>query len=171
MKKIIIIGSSGAGKSTLARILGEKLNIDVFHLDRLLWQSGWKMTERSYHYEVQKKLIRRPQWIIDGNFGKTLEMRMKAADTIIFLDISRLVCIYQILKRVRKYHGTTRPDMHENCPENFDASFIKWVWNFPKKQRKEIQRFLEDVSDVQKVIILKNKKQIRGFLNELSRYS
>lgn len=167
MKKIIVIGSSGAGKSTLAKKLGEKLAINVFHLDRLLWKANWEMTDKQYHIAVQNKLIKQPSWIIDGNYGHTLELRMAAADTILFLDRNRLVCIYQILKRVSQYKGTTRPDMHDGCPEKFDFSFIKWVWNFPKKQRVEIQHFLKTVPQTKNVIILKNKKQIQTFFNEL----
>lgn len=164
MKKIIVIGSSGAGKSTLAKALGEKLKIEVFHLDCLLWKANWEMSDKEYQLNVQNELIRRPSWIIDGNYGNTLELRIAGADTIIFLDINRLICIYQILKRVRKYNGTTRPDMHDECPEKFDFSFIKWVWNFPKKQRLEIQHALENSSKTKNVIVLKNKKQIQNFL-------
>ncbi|WP_430603631.1 hypothetical protein IGJ02_001199 [Enterococcus sp. DIV0724b] len=167
MKKIILIGSSGAGKSTLSLKLGEKLDIEVFHLDKLLWKPNWEMTDREYQNEIQNNLIMKPSWIIDGNYGGTLDIRMKAADTIIFLDRNRFVCIYQILKRVKKYNGITRPDMQNNCPEKFDLSFLKWVWNFPNKQRIDILRILQTVPKTKKVIVLKNKKQIQLFLDEL----
>ncbi|EOH99556.1 hypothetical protein UAW_00708 [Enterococcus haemoperoxidus ATCC BAA-382] len=167
MKKIILIGSSGAGKSTLSLKLGEKLDIEVFHLDKLLWKPNWEMTDREYQNEIQNNLIMKPSWIIDGNYGGTLDIRMKAADTIIFLDRNRFVCIYQILKRVKKYNGITRPDMQNNCPEKFDLSFLKWVWNFPNRQRIDILRILQTVPKTKKVIVLKNKKQIQLFLDEL----
>lgn len=167
MKKIILIGSSGAGKSTLSLKLGEKLDIEVFHLDKLLWKPNWEMTDREYQNEIQNNLIMKPSWIIDGNYGGTLDIRMKAADTIIFLDRNRFVCIYQILKRVKKYNGITRPDMQNNCPEKFDLSFLKWVWNFPNKQRIDILRILQTIPKTKKVIVLKNKKQIQLFLDEL----
>ncbi|MGX7150480.1 DNA topology modulation protein [Enterococcus ureasiticus] len=167
MKKIILIGSSGAGKSTLSLKIGEKLDIEVFHLDKLLWKPNWEMTDREYQNEIQNNLIMKPSWIIDGNYGGTLDIRMKSADTIIFLDRNRFVCIYQILKRVKKYNGITRPDMQNNCPEKFDFSFIKWVWNFPNKQRIDILRMLKNIPKTKKVIVLKNKKQIQLFLDEL----
>lgn len=169
MQKIIIIGSGGAGKSTLARKLGKKLDIEVFHLDQLLWHSNWKMSDRAYQISLQNKLIQKPSWIIDGNYGDTLDMRMTSADTIVFLDISRLVCIYQILKRVKKYNGVTRPDMQADCPEKLDLSFLKWVWNFPKKQRVDIITKLQNIPDTKQIIVLKNKKQVQKFLESFGK--
>lgn len=168
MKKIIIIGSSGAGKTTLACELGDKLAIEVFHLDRLLWKPNWEMTDQEYQIECQNNLVKNPSWIIDGNFGGTLGIRIDAADTIIFLDFNRWMYIYQILKRVKKYNGTTRPDMQADCPEKFDFSFIKWVWNFPNKQKIEILEALRDTPKSKQIVVLKNKKQIRHFLNQLN---
>lgn len=164
MKKIILIGSGGAGKSTLASKLGKKLNIEVFHLDQLFWKPNWEMTDREYQIEIQNDLIMKPTWIIDGNYGGTLDLRIEAADTIIFLDRSRFVCIYQILKRVKKYNGSSRPDMQDDCPEKLDFDFLKWVWNFPKKQRVSIINMLENISSDKQIITLKNQKQIQEFL-------
>ena len=167
MKKIILIGSGGAGKSTLASKLGEKLSIEVFHLDQLLWKPNWEMTDKEYQIEIQNNLIVKPAWIIDGNYGGTLDMRIESADTIIFLDRNRFVCIYQILKRVKKYNGSARPDMQDDCPEKFDFSFLRWVWNFPRKQRVTIIEMLEKVPSDKRIIVLKNKKQIQEFLEDL----
>lgn len=167
MKKIILIGSGGAGKSTLATKLGQKLDIEVFHLDQLFWKPNWEMTDKEYQIEVQDKLIMSPSWIIDGNYGGTLDMRVNSADTIIFLDRNRFICIYQVLKRIKKYHGLSRPDMQDDCPEKFDLSFIKWIWNFPKKQRIDIINILKKVPKTKQVIILKNKKQIHFFIENL----
>ena len=167
MKKIIVIGSSGAGKSTLARKLGAKLGIEVFHLDQLLWKPNWVMSTLDYQIDIQNNVIVKPSWIIDGNFGDTLNMRISAADTIVFLDRSRIVCIYQILKRVRKYNGVSRPDMQSKCPEKFDLNFIKWVWKFPNKQRLDIIKLLQEISDDKQILHLKNKKQIQHFLENV----
>ena len=73
---------------------------------------------------------------MDGNFGGTREMRMQAADTIIFLDLPRRVCLYRILKRTLKYYGKSRPDMTEGCNERLDLEFIGWVWNYKHRSRK-----------------------------------
>ena len=167
MKKIIIIGSGGAGKSTLARELGHKMDLPVYHLDALLWKPQWEMTSREEQVMIQEDLFKKESWIIDGNYGGTLEKRIAESDTIIFIDRPRLVCIYQILKRYRQYKHTSRPDMHQDCPEKLDFVFIKWVWNFPDNQRIDILKLLSLVKQSKNVITLRNNKEIELFLSSL----
>ncbi|MCM3662969.1 DNA topology modulation protein [Mesobacillus subterraneus] len=143
MKKVIIIGSGGAGKSTLARKLGEVIGIKVHHLDALYWKPGWKMTGKDEWEEIVLKIIKEETWIIDGNFGGTMDIRAQAADTVIFLDYSTTRCLYGIIKRRIMYHGRTRPDMNEGCPEKLDWQFIKWVAEYKRKKAPAIIEKLE----------------------------
>jgi adenylate kinase family enzyme len=143
VKKVIIIGSGGAGKSTLARKLGEVIGIKVHHLDALYWKPGWKMTGKDEWEEIVLKIIKEETWIIDGNFGGTMDIRAQAADTVIFLDYSTTRCLYGIIKRRIMYHGRTRPDMNEGCPEKLDWQFIKWVAEYKRKKAPAIIEKLE----------------------------
>src|SRR5699024_1821495 len=105
MKKIILIGSGGAGKSTLARQLGAALQIEVIHLDALFWKPNWTPVQREKQVEIQKELVNKEEWIIDGNYGGTIDIRLQAADTIIFLDIPRTICVYRAFKRMIQYRN------------------------------------------------------------------
>ena len=125
MKRIVIIGSGGAGKSTFARQLSEKLNIEVYHLDAILWKPNWVGTPRDEQKRIQYKLVEKESWIIDGNYGGTLDIRLNTADTIILLDIHRVICLYRAIKRTFQYRNKTRPDMAEGCEERFDLEFLK----------------------------------------------
>ncbi|WP_076757563.1 DNA topology modulation protein [Edaphobacillus lindanitolerans] len=167
MERIMLIGSGGAGKSTLARELGKRLNIQVHHLDALLWKPGWTLTTRDEQREIQRGLCGRDRWIVDGNYGATMDERIRAADTVIFLDMSRTVCLYRILKRRIRYHGRTRPDMQRDCPERLDLEFAKWVWNYPKEKRPGVQAMLDGLGPDKQVFILKNRKAVRAFLDRL----
>ena len=138
MKKVIVIGSGGAGKSTFSRQLGERLGLPVIHLDQLFWHSNWVRTPEDEWVEIVRREIARDEWIMDGNFGGTREMRMQACDTVIFLDMPRWLCMYRILKRTLFYHRSTRPDMAEGCDERFDPEFILWVWNYPNSGRRRL---------------------------------
>lgn len=163
MNRVVVIGSGGSGKSTFSAELGRATRLPVIHLDREFWRPGWKETPKEEWTNRVAELIAGERWIMDGNFGGTREMRVRAADTIIFLDLPRRVCLYRILKRTVKYHGRSRPDMAEGCHERFDLEFILWIWNYKHRSRKRVLAELEGV-DEKRVIILRNRQQVREFL-------
>ncbi|PGT19687.1 MULTISPECIES: DNA topology modulation protein [Bacillus cereus group] len=167
MKKIILIGSGGSGKSTLAKQLGNKLNIKVYHLDALFWKPNWQGVPRDEQITVQNNLVKGEKWIIDGNYGGTMDIRLKAADTIIFLDIHRTICVYRAFKRMIQYRNKTRPDMGAGCEERFDLQFFKWIWEYPKTKRPAILTKLDQLSKNKKVIILKSPNEVQRFLTEV----
>lgn len=166
MKKIAIIGSGGAGKSTLARQLSKTLAIEVYHLDALFWQPNWVLSSRERQREIQTDLVKKESWIIDGNYGSTFDIRLSAADTIVFLDIHRVICLYRAFKRMIQYRNRTRPDMGEGCEERFDLEFFKWIWDFPKKRRPALIKTLEDLSAEKNVIVLSSLKEIKDFIKK-----
>ena len=167
MKKIILIGSGGAGKSTLARQLGAALQIEVIHLDALFWKPNWTPVQREKQVEIQKELVNKEEWIIDGNYGGTIDIRLQAADTIIFLDIPRTICVYRAFKRMIQYRNKTRPDMGKDCNERLDINFLKWIWQYPKTKRPDIVKKLEGLSTEKQIIILQTPKQIQQFIENI----
>lgn len=167
MKKIMLIGSGGSGKSTVARKLGEKLNINVYHLDALFWKPGWIGVPKDEQRKMQHDLVEKEEWIIDGNYGGTMDIRLHAADTIIFLDMPRTICMYRAFRRMVKYRNRARPDMAEGCEERFDFEFFKWIWSYPKTKRPEIINRLEQLSDDQHVVILRSSKEVQQFIKSV----
>ncbi len=99
MQRVAIIGSCGAGKTTLAKSLGERLDLPVIHLDAHYWQPGWQATDADEWQKIQQKLVKGDRWIIDGNYGSTMDIRLTAADTIVWLDFSRYLCLWRVFKR------------------------------------------------------------------------
>lgn len=167
MKKIILIGSGGSGKSSLARKLGNSLAIDVYHLDAMFWKPGWITTPKDEQRMVQQELVNRRFWIIDGNYNGTMDIRLQAADTIIFLDLSKWLCLYRVIKRRFQYRKKRRTDMAEGCEERISLPFLKWVWEYPKKHKPVIFEKLQRLSQEKEVIILKSPKDVRGFLEKV----
>jgi adenylate kinase family enzyme len=166
MKRIMIIGCGGSGKSTLAQQLGQKLGLPVIHLDKLFWTPGWVSIPKEEFDRVHADAVSKEKWIIDGNFDRTIPVRLKRCDTVIYLDFSRFACLMGVLKRVLTTHGKVRPDMGEGCPERIDLDFLKWVWNFNKNKRERNYRLLNETEGV-RVIILKNRRMVKKFLSEL----
>lgn len=167
MKKIAIIGSGGSGKSTFARKLGEKLQIEVFHLDAILWKPNWTAVSKNQQEAIQHQLVSKDQWIIDGNYNGTLDLRLNAADCIIFMDMPRKLCVYRVFKRMLLYRNRQRPDMAEGCRERFDLNFLKWIWNYPRDKRPGVYQKLQRLQDHKEIVILTSSKEARNFISQL----
>ncbi len=162
MERILIIGCSGAGKSTLAKQLGEAMNLPVYHLDRLWWKPGW-VEESVEHFDAElAKILKRKQWIIDGNYNRTLPERLKYADAVIFLDYSPFVCLYRALKRIFFWHGRVRPDMSAGCPERLDPEFLQYIWTYNRCMRPKTEASLQGFSG--RIIRLKRLSDTTAFL-------
>ena len=167
MKRILLIGSGGAGKSTFARRLHEVTGLELIHLDKVFWQPNWTEMPKDEWKKQVENLVKGDEWIMDGNFGGTMEMRVKACDTVIFLDMPRTLCVYRALKRVALYRKTTRPDMAEGCEEKFDLKFLGWIWNFSKTTKPKIEKLIEKYQNEKKIIRLKSKKEVENFFMNL----
>ncbi len=167
MERVIIIGCGGSGKSTLARLLGGKTGLPVIHLDQIFWSPGnWNHMEKEAFDVCVRQEMDKPRWILDGNYNRTMAMRLEKCDTVIYLDYNRLVCICGWLKRVISNWGKTRPDMGPSCNEWLDPEFAKWLWTFNKKYRKHYHELLAQQKD-KEIHIFKNRRQLRKFLNQL----
>lgn len=167
MKRVIIIGCGGAGKSTLAQKLGSLTGLPVIHLDRLYWKPGWvEMTPEEFDPIIQEE-IEKDAWIMDGNFNRTLPLRIKYCDTVIYLDFSRFTCLMGVLKRVLTTYGKVRPDMGEGCPERIDLAFLKWVWNYNSNKREKNYRLLNEATHAE-TIVLKNRRSVRRLLKQVA---
>ena len=163
MQRVVILGCPGSGKSTLAMALGEKTGLPVVHGDKLFWHSGWVASTKE---EIDEKLIAaagEDRWIIDGNYTRTLPLRLERCDTVMFLDLPRWVCMLSIFKRFFANIGTVRPDMPEGCPEGLDWEFVCWVWNFKKTKRQKLHQLIGQYPD-KEVHIFHSRKQVKKFI-------
>lgn len=135
MQRVLVIGNCGSGKSTASLLLARRLDLPLIHLDREFWRPGWVEPSTSEWDMRTRELVQGERWLIDGNYSNSLEQRLARADTVVWLDFPRLFCLGQVLRRVRLFHGKTRADCGEGCPERFDLAFLKWVWDYPSRSR------------------------------------
>lgn len=165
-KKIIILGCSGSGKSTLAEQLGKIMDLPVVYLDALSWNEGWKRKPFHEFDRLTEAEIRKPEWIMDGNFPRTVEHRMDVCDTIIYLDFKRWFCILSVLKRVVKNYGKPRPSMNPGCPEKFDPGFLKRIWNFDRRSKAHYYGYMKKLTNTKR-IVLKSRKEVNRFVKKV----
>lgn len=154
MKRVVIFGRGGAGKSTLARRLGEMTGLSVIELDKLFWQPGLVPTSRDQWIAMQQKLIREERWIMDGDLGPydSVETRLHAADTIIFLDFSLVRCAWRAFRRSRER-----------------ADFWRWLLTYPGKSRPILMAAIARHAPNANLHVLRNPNAVRKFLAAIAR--
>ena len=159
MKKVIVIGCPGSGKSTISRELHNKTGIPLYHLDMMYWNADKTTVEKSVFLERLSVVLEKDEWIIDGNYGSTMELRMAACDTVIFLDCPLDVC----LDGIRERRGKPRSDMPWIETEE-DAEFTEFIKNYNEQQKPKVLELLEKYSD-KNIVIFKSREQADAFLN------
>lgn len=164
MQRVLVIGSGGAGKSTFSRRLGEATGLPVVHLDACHWRPGWVAAPKDEWMRIVDEIAARDAWIMDGNYGGTLDQRLAACDTVVFLDLPRVVCLWRVLWRSVRYRGRSRPDMAPGCPERMTWEFVRWIWTYPRKRRPDILRRLDALPAEKRVVILDSARATARFL-------
>ncbi|GIO23240.1 AAA family ATPase [Oceanobacillus sp. J11TS1] len=161
--RIIIIGSPGAGKSTLSTQIAQIGNIPLLHLDSIQWIDNETNASQATFDAKLKEEIKKDQWVIDGNYARTLELRMKRAEMVIWLDLPRSVCLYRILKRYVKNKGKKNP--HGN-PDRLDFSFLRFVWNFKKENDSKIKSLKIKYQEQLHFMPIHSGRQLKEFMKK-----
>ena len=159
MKKIMVIGCPGSGKSTFSRALHDQTGIPLYHLDMMYWNADKTTVEKSVFLERLSAVLGQDEWIVDGNYGATMELRMAACDTVIFLDYPPDVC----LDGIRERRGKPRSDMPWIETEE-DAELMAFVKSYNEQQKPKVLALLEKYGDRIRMIF-ESREQADAFLN------
>lgn len=166
MRRVLIVGSGGSGKSTLARQLGVRLGLPVVHLDQHYFAPGWVEPSPEDWADTVDQLVAQDAWVMDGNYGGTMERRIAAADTVIFLDRSRWLCLWRVVTRWLRNLGRTRPDMALDCPERVELAFVHYILAYPAMRRPGVLARLVK-ADHARVFRLRSGREVRAFLESV----
>jgi adenylate kinase family enzyme len=162
MKKIIVIGCPGSGKSHFSKSLHEITNVPLFHLDMLFWNEDKTTVEKSLFLERLSAVMEKDEWIIDGNYASTLELRLQECDTVFFLDYPLDVCLDGIKQR----KGKPRSDMPWFGSED-DEDFIEFVKSYNLTSRPQVLELLGNYSS-KNIHIFQNRSEADEFLKTIS---
>ena len=166
----MVIGGNGSGKTTFSVKLAELTSLPLTHLDRLFWRDNWQRVPREEFDAALAAVLSGDQWVIDGNFLRTIPVRMKCADTVIWFDFPAILCFFGVTERFFKNYGRSRDDMGGYCPERLDReklSFLFSVFRFNKTNRPQIRAALAENPGV-KLVVFKNRRQADRFLASLA---
>lgn len=161
MQKVIVIGCPGAGKSTFSKKLHQLTDLPLFHLDLLYWNSDRTTVSKAVFIERLNNVLKLNRWIIDGNYGSTIEMRMKECDTVFFLDFPVEVC----LDGVKQRQGKARSDMPWTETED-DDEFLEFIRSYNTESRPEVTELLKRYCD-KEIIIFRSRQDVENYLKDL----
>jgi len=161
-KQIAIIGLPGSGKSTFAIKLGKILNIPIHHLDKHMFEGREKRDKKSF-LAVKESLLKEEAWIIEGCSFSTLEMRFARADTVIYFDLPRMLCIWRVCKRLFSF------DKHlteTGCLNGINWALIKYIWNFNRDKRQRIEELSTQYPEAE-FLVFHHSKDLDAYLEKL----
>lgn len=167
MSKIIVLGCPGAGKTSFSKRLSNKLDISLYHLDKFFWISNDKhVSQEEFDLKVSE-LCQNQDWIMDGNYGRTVDNRLKNCETVIYLDYPLRVCLWGATERMLRNRGKSRDDIGEEYKEKFDKDVLKFILKYHRTDRKIMLEKLQKLPE-KDVVILSSRKEAKNFLNKLS---
>ena len=159
MKRIIVIGSPGAGKSTFARKLKEKTGIPLYYLDMIFHNPDKTTATREEFDSKLQTILQKEEWIIDGNYQRTLPLRFEACTDVFFLDYPLDQCMEGAASRV----GKPRGDLPW-IEQEFDPEFRQYILDFPKDQLPPIYELIEKYKDSRNITIFRSREEANEWL-------
>ncbi|MFL0797379.1 MAG: hypothetical protein K6L73_07795 [Cellvibrionaceae bacterium] len=168
MTKVTLLGNAGGGKSTLSKPLGQAKGLPIYQLDKLQWNPGWVPTSQTEFDARHDAILQTEQWIIDGVASlASIERRLKASDTIIFIDHPLWIHYWWAAKRQMMCLFRPRLDFVDGCsmlPKTF--ALAKMIWQVNKSFRPAILKLINDCAGDKQVFHIRSPKELTKFKAE-----
>ena len=162
MKKIIVIGCPGSGKSFFSKSLHKLTGIPLFHLDMLFWNEDKTTVEKSVFLERLSVVMKKDEWIIDGNYNRTIESRIQHCDTVFLFDLPTEICIQGATERI----GKGRYDLPWLETE-VDPEFMQFIKDFPHDALPKIYELIDKYKSEKQVIIFRSRAEADEYIRRI----
>lgn len=162
MKKAIVIGCPGSGKTTFAEKLHKHTGLPLYYLDAIWHKPDKTHISREKFDERIKEIFSENEWIIDGNYKRTIEIRLQQCDTVFLFDLPTEVCLQGASERI----GKERYDLPW-LEKEFDPEFKQFIIDFPKDTLPYIYKLLEKYKSEKQVVIFKSREEADGYISKM----
>jgi len=165
----MVIGCSGAGKSTLARKLAAMTGLPLIDLDGLYWRPGWIAPPTEEWRGIVTDAAAALEWVMDGNYAGTFDLRMPRADAIVWLDCPRRLRLWRVVKRTARNFRRNREGLPPECPEHLNWKFLKYIWTFDRDHKPLIDAAINRFDVGSRLFRLSSDRGTAEFLRMVSR--
>ena len=166
VERVTIVGCGGSGKSYVARELGRLLDLPVIHMDAVYFDDQWNPLPMERFEAVQRELVAAPRWVIDGNYNSTVQVRLEAADSVVFMDLPTRVCLWGILSRQLR-HGRGQNDQN-GVYNRITGDVLRYVLGYRRKMRPKVLAKIDRHASGARLIMLTSRRQTRRFLRQVA---
>jgi adenylate kinase family enzyme len=165
MTRVMVIGNAGGGKSTMSKALSAAHALPYYAIDKIQWKPNWVLTPEPEFTRAHEALLSKARWLIDG-YGSwpSVERRISAADTIIFVDHPISVHYWWATKRQIKSLISGRPDGPEGCPMfPMTIRLYKMMWRLHREWRPKLIAAIEARRGNARIIHIRSPKELAAF--------
>lgn len=162
MKKVIVIGCPGSGKTTFAEKLNKQTGLPLYYLDAIWHKPDKTHIPREEFDQRISEIFATPEWIIDGNYNRTIEMRLKECDTVFLFDLPTEVCLQGATERI----GKGRYDLPWLETE-LDPEFEEFIKDFAKTSLPQIYELIDKYKDGKNIVVFKSREETGEYLKNI----
>lgn len=173
VSRINVVGTSGSGKSTYGKLLASKLNCPYIEMDQIFWGPNWQQPTDEVFFDKLKMALDCDRWVLDGNYTRSIPVKWKQIDMVVWLDYSFSTTLFQsVIRAIRRilsgkeiWEGTGN---RETFSKTFFSkeSILLWMINTHQTVKLRYQALLSDPQYAHiQFVRLKSRKEADEFLN------
>ena len=162
MKKVIVIGCPGSGKTTFAEKLHKKTGMPLYYLDAIWHKADRTHISREEFDTRINEIFAEDEWIIDGNYSRTIEARLKECDTVFLFDLPTEICLQGASERL----GKGRYDMPWIDTE-LDPTLRQKIEAFAGKKLTFIYNLLDKYRRNREIVVFKSREKADDYLDKM----
>jgi len=166
-RRILVLGSPGVGKTFLSTVLGRHLGLEPIRLDDHFWKPGPVRLPTHEWRTLVVKLASRPAWVMDGTYEATLDLRLPAADALIYVRRSRWICLWRVV--ARRVLSRWQPQAESSPGHALTSFFLRYVIRFPASTEPEVFRLITELAHDKPLIVLDGARDVARLLDRLER--